>query len=76
MTHQRRSPLVGINVPRLVVGRVLDVVLCDVLLGAAPALCGGAGHHVACAQVDAQVLLYVGCARRPRAAACGKIRLF
>ena len=68
LTHQRGTVGVGVDVPRLVVGGELEVVLRYVLVAAAAALRRDARHHLTVAQVDAQALLVVRDARRPRTA--------
>ena len=58
LTYQRRSVGVGVNIPRLVVRRELQVVLGDILVTTASPLGGDARYHVTVTNVDTR---HAGC---------------
>ena len=67
-TDLRCAELVGVDIPRAVVRRKLQVVLCHVLVAASPALRGNPGNHVPVTKVNTDVLLVVRDTGRPRTA--------
>ena len=61
--------LVGVDIPRLVVRRELEVILSHELVATPPTLRGDPGDDVPVPEVYPEVLLVVWDARRPRTAA-------